>query len=182
MDIMPLLEYESNAIRMILKNSRYVLLLVSLSIVFTALYLVLLPSLPNGTVSLTFVRFITPIQIVFSIIFGVLLGLTITLNLSIRGIRNSSKSKNAATEASAGAVLSTFVNLLCCTPIVPSIIALFGASTPFLFAYSVPVDAFFENNYIYFYFISAILFVVSIHYISKSACCRTMKRDENHDK
>jgi hypothetical protein len=182
MILMSLFEYEGNAIRAMLQDRFYALLLVSLSIAFTAIYLVLLPSLPNGAISLTFVRFITPIQIAFSIIFGLLLGLIITLNLSIRGIRNRAKSKNATAGASAGAILSTFVNVLCCTPVVPSVVALFGASTPLVFGYSVPVEAFFENNYVYFYFISAILFVVSIHYISKSAYCCTVKRDGKRGK
>lgn len=179
--MMHMFEYESNVIRIILKDKRYVLLFISLSIIITAIYLVLLPSLPNGTINPEFIRFITPLQIVFSIIFGILLSLTIVLNLyNIRATRSSKSNNLVAGEA--GAVASTFVNLLCCTPILPSIIALFGASTPLVFNLSVPLEVFFENNYIYFYFVSAVLFVVSIHYISKNISCCVLKRGEKHGK
>lgn len=180
--MMHLFEYEGNAIRAILNDRLYALLMISLSIIITVIYLILLPSLPNGTISPKFIRFITPLQVIFSIIFGTLLALIIVLNLYFRRVRKVLKSGSAASNTTVTAVASTFVNLLCCTPILPSIIALFGASTPLIFNLSVPVEAFFENNYIYFYFMSAILFVVSIHYISKNVSCCVLKRGEKHDK
>ena len=48
---MPLLEYERTVMQATLNDRRYVFLLVALSAIFTAIYLVLLPSLPNRTIN-----------------------------------------------------------------------------------------------------------------------------------
>jgi len=170
--------YERDAISIVFNDKKHILAFVLLALIITSIYIILLPSLPNGTVSLTFVRFATPFQIVFSIIFGVLLGLIIVLNLYTRKVQKTSKSKNISNGTVTGAIAATFVNLLCCTPIIPSIIALFGGSTPLLFNLSAPLEAFFENNYVYFYLISAVLLVVSVHYISKNASCCVLRKGE----
>ena len=69
-DTMSLLKYERVVMHMVLKDRRYFFLLALLSSIFTAIYLVLLPSLPNGTINPMFIEFITPIQIIFSFLFG----------------------------------------------------------------------------------------------------------------
>ena len=166
---MSLLKYERIVMRMVLKDRRHVLLLVLLSAIFTAIYLVLLPSLPNGTINPMFIEFITPMQIIFSFIFGIMIGLMITLNIYAARLKiHTSKAGTVA-----GALIGTLVNALCCTPIIPSILALLGASTPVLFAYSPHIQAFFEQNYPYFYILSFLIFLAAFHYTAKNiSCCK----------
>ena len=166
---MSLLKYERTVIRMVIDDRRYVFLLVLLSIISTAIYLVLLPSLPNGTINPMFIKFITPIQIIFSLIFGIMIVLTITLNIYAAKLKiHTSKGGPAA-----GVLIGTLVNALCCTPIIPSILAFGGASTPVLFAYSPHIQAFFEQNYPYFYILSFLIFLVAFHYTAKNiSCCK----------
>jgi hypothetical protein len=170
-----LLKYERNAVIMMLQDSSYAILLVSLSIIFTAIYIVLLPSLPNGTISITFVQFITPLQIIFSILFGSMLGLIITLN--VYAARSKIKTPKRAPTI---AFISTFVNVLCCTPLIPSVFTFLGASTSVLFTYSPKIQSFFEQNYPYFYLVSFLLFFASFHYASKNIFCCKVVDYEKH--
>lgn len=165
---MSLLKYERIVVEMVLKDRRYVFLLTLLSAIFTAIYLVLLPSLPNGTINPMFIEFITPIQIIFSFIFGIMIGLMITLNVYAAKLKiHTSKSGPVA------GILVTLVNALCCTPIIPSILVFFGASTPVLFAYSPHIQTFFEQNYPYFYILSFLIFLAAFHYTAKNiSCCK----------
>ena len=165
---MRLLGYESNVIKIVFADRQYVLLLVSLSIILTAIYLVLLPSLPNETISFRFIRFITPLQVLFSILFGSILGLIITLNIYATRLKIKTSKAVLTTAAT-----STLINVLCCTPLIPSILIFLGASTPILFAYSPPIQSFFEQNYTYFYIASFFIFFASFHYTSKNIfCCK----------
>lgn len=160
-----ILEYEVNAVRTILKDRFWALLFFSLSIIFTVIYLVLLPSLPTGIISVTFIKFITPLQVVFSVLFGSMMGLIITLN--IYAARSKIKTPKAV---STTAAVSTLVNVLCCTPLIPSMLLFFGASSPVLFAYSPPIQSFFGHNYPYFYLLSFFIFFASFHYTAKNIC------------
>ncbi len=166
---MYLLKYERIVMHTLLKNRCYTFLLVILSTIFTAIYLILLPSLPNGTINPMFIEFITPIQIIFSVIFGIMIGLMITLNIYAAKLKiHTSKGGPIA-----GVLIGTLVNALCCTPIIPSILVFFGASTPVLFAYSPHIQAFFEQNYPYFYILSFLIFFAAFHYTAKSiSCCK----------
>ncbi len=157
--------YEGDAIRLILKDGPYFLLLISLSLIFTVIYFILLPSLPAGTINPGFVVFITPLQVLFAILFGLMLGLIITLN--IYTTRSKIKTSKAIPTT---AVVSTLVNVLCCTPLIPSVLIFLGASTPILFAYSPPIQLFFGQNYPYFYLLSFFIFFASFHYTSKNIC------------
>ncbi|MCL4389419.1 hypothetical protein M1397_02280 [Candidatus Marsarchaeota archaeon] len=167
---MSLLKYERTVMQMVLKDRRYVFLLVLLSAVFTAIYLVLLPSLPNGTINPLFIKFITPTQIIFSFIFGIMISLMIVLNIYAAKLKiHTSKGGPIV------GVIGTLVNALCCTPIIPALLAFLGASTPVLFAYSPHIQAFFEHNYPYFYVISLLIFLAAFHYTAKNIFC--CKRD-----
>lgn len=163
-----LFKYESNVTRAMLRDKFYVWALISLSIIFTAIYLILLPSLPTGTINPKFIVFITPLQVLFSILFGLMLGLIITLNIY------STKSKiNTPKTVPTTAVVSTLVNVLCCTPLIPSVLVFLGASTPILFAYSPPIQSFFGQNYPYFYVLSLFVFLAAFHYTAKNIyCCK----------
>jgi hypothetical protein len=161
---------ERNALRLAFSKRNYVAIFTVLAIAISVLYLYLLPSLPDGVLIAPYaINFITPLQEVFSLVFGVLFSLVIVLN--IYAFRMHAPSRKSFT---IGSILASLVNGLCCTPIIPTLIALSGASTPILFDYSPRIQAFFEFNYPYFYLLSAALLLVSVHYLSRNitSCCK----------
>ncbi|HZW56124.1 MAG TPA: hypothetical protein VFF30_07540 [Nitrososphaerales archaeon] len=164
------LAYERNALRLAFSKRNYVAFFAVLAIAISVLYMYLLPSLPDGVLIAPYaINFITPLQEVFALVFGVLFGLVIVLNIYAFRMHASSGKR-----LTIGSVLASLVNGLCCTPIIPTLIALSGASTPILFDYSPRIQAFFEFNYPYFYLLSAALLLASVHYLSRNitSCCK----------
>lgn len=160
--------YLAEALGLVFERRTYLYSFLLLSIAISSFYIVLLPSLPLGSLSLQVVRFITPLQLVFAIIFGLLLSLVILLN--IYSARYRVKGVKAIT---LGSILASAVNGLCCTPLIPSLIAVFGASSTVIFEYAPPIQAFFEYNYPYFYVLSSLLLFLSLQRSSKSiVCCK----------
>ena len=151
----------------------YLVLFLSLSVSISVLYLFLLPSLPLGGLVPYAIRFITPVQAAFALIFGVLLSLVVALNVYAFRMRVSS-----VKGVTAGSIIVSLVNGLCCTPLIPSLIAITGASTPVLYEIPPRLQAFFEFNSQYFYALSVALLLISVHYLSRSitACCDVRKR------
>jgi len=167
--------YEHNTLRVVLGQKRYGVTFSLLSAALSVFYLFLLPSLPFGTIAFYLIRFITPLQIAFAFVFGILLALVITLNVYSFKIR-ASGTKGLAI----GAFLPSLVNSLCCTPIIPTLLALLGASTSVLFGYSPRLQAFFEFNYPYFYLLSALVLLFSVHYSSKNISCCKLVSPSDH--
>ena len=162
-----------NSLRLVYGEKKYFVSFLILAFSLTILYLFLLPSLPDGAFTLFAIQFITPIQILFSFVFGILFGLVIVLNVLAYRVRVSTSKK-----LSFGALLATLVNGLCCTPVIPSLIALTGVSTPVLFKYAPPIEIFFENYSVYFYVLSSGLLLFSVNYLSKNiACCANKPTD-----
>ena len=151
-------------------EKKYIVTFVILGVLISALYMYLLPSLPDGVLIAPYaIQFITPVQEAFALIFGILLSLVIVLNIYAFRMHSS-----AGKRLTVGSVLASLVNGLCCTPLIPTLIALSGASTPVLFDYSPRIQAFFEFNYQYFYLLSAALLFISVHYLSRNiySCCK----------
>jgi hypothetical protein len=161
-----LIQYEFNALSILISEKRYLMMLVLLSVLICTLYLFLLPSLPDGGLVFYAIYFITPLQVVFAISFGVLISLVFTLNVYAYRIKTSSRRN-----LTVGSILASLVNGLCCTPLIPSLIALTGVSTPVLYSISPRIQAFFEFNYGYFYALSLILLLISVHYLSRNISC-----------
>lgn len=160
--------YLAEALGLVFERRAYFYSFLVMSFAISSLYVVLLPSLPLGSVNLQVVRFITPFQVAFAVIFGLLLSLVILLN--IYSARYRVKGAKAIT---VGSILASAVNGLCCTPVVPSLIAFFGASSSVVFEYAPPIQAFFEYNYPYFYLLSALLLLFSLQRSSKNiVCCK----------
>jgi hypothetical protein len=160
------LHYERFALGAVFTGRAYLSLFIGLSVSISVLYLFLLPSLPEGALVPYAIDFITPIQVAFALIFGVLISVVVTLNIYAFRIHASS-----VKGITVGSVLASLVNGLCCTPLIPSLIAVTGVSTPVLYTISPRIQGFFESNYPYFYALSAILLLVSVHYLSRNIYC-----------
>ena len=146
---------------------RYASLFAVLSASFSALYLVLLPTLPFGAFVLQAIMFITPVQVVFAVVLGVLLALLVTLNVYARRLGGA-----YVGVAPAGSVLAGLVNALCCTPIIHTILGLLGGFSPIIYTLSPHLEYFFEEYYWVFYIFSAAILVYALFRVSRSiACC-----------
>lgn len=151
----------------VLRVRRYATLFAVLSVGLTTLYVFLLPTLPFGAFVLQAVRFLTPIQGAFALVFGVLLALLITLNVYLHSLGGGSLGA-----APAGSILASLVNALCCTPIVPTVLGLIGGFSPFVYGLSPRVEYFFEEYYWLFYILSvAILLYAVVRATGSVACC-----------
>ncbi len=158
----------AKAIRETLLIGKYIFLFVVLSALLTIIYYILLPMLPFGTFFLPAVKFITPMQVVFSFAMGILFSLLITI-----AIRSHSFGVKINKGTGAASALTSIVNVFCCTPIIPSIIGIVGASSPFLFRYSPAIQHFFAVDYPIFYIISIVMLTYSILKIASNlGCCR----------
>ena len=167
------LGYERNTMSILFSQRKYAATFLILSALVSVFYLFLLPSLPDGTFTLYAIAFITPLQVAFAFVFGILFSLVIVLNEYSFKIRAA-----GAKGLTVGSILASLVNGLCCTPLIPTLLALFGASTPVLFEYSPRIQAFFEFNYPYFYLLSALALLVSVHYLSKNiSCCKLVNAE-----
>jgi len=156
------------AIHETLGIKKYLLLFISLSVLLTALYFILLPMLPFGTFFLPAVRFITPMQMFFSFAMGVLFSLLIIIAL-----RSHAFGVNINGGLGATSLLTSIVNIFCCTPIIPSLIGIIGASSPIIFEYSPPIQHFFAVDYPIFYILSIIMLTYSIVKTSSNlGCCK----------
>jgi hypothetical protein len=160
--------YLPKALGLVFGRRSYLYSFLVLSISISSLYTVLLPSLPLGSLNFQVVRFVTPLQLAFAVVFGILLSLVVMVN--IYSVRLRVKGTKAIT---IGSILAGAVNGLCCTPVIPSLIAVLGASSTVVFQYSPPIQAFFERDYPYFYLLSALLLLLSLQRSSKNiVCCR----------
>jgi hypothetical protein len=160
--------YLYEAFSLVFERRAYLYSFLVLSVTISSLYIVLLPSLPLGTLNFQVVRFITPLQLAFAVVFGILLSLVVVINVY------SAKFRVKGTKAiTIGSILAGAVNGLCCTPVIPSLIAVLGASSTVIFQYAPPIEAFFERDYPYFYLLSALLLLLSLQRSSKNiVCCR----------
>lgn len=158
----------AKAILETLSIRKYIILFLIISALLTSLYFILLPMLPFGTFFLPAVKFITPIEIAFSFAMGILFSLLIIIAL-----RSHSFGVKINRGTGVSSVLTSIVNVFCCTPIIPSIIGIVGASSPIVFRYSPPIQHFFAVDYPIFYIISILLLTYSIlKTASNLGCCR----------
>ena len=119
------------AVSEVLRARPYRYLAVALFLPALALYLLTLPAThTGGTIGLVSLRYLNAELAFFSVTLALLLSLAVTLN--IYGFCASLRQRGAA--LSAGAVLASLVpSSVCCTSLVPSLLAAMGASTPQIF-------------------------------------------------
>ncbi len=161
----------AKAILETLFTRKYLISFILLSAFLTTLYYILLPMLPFGTFFLPAVKFITPIQVFFSFAMGILFSLLIII-----AIRSHSYGVKINKTSGVASALTSIVNVFCCTPIIPSIIGILGASSPFILRYSPSIQHFFAVDYPIFYSISIIMLIYSILKVSSNlGCCRLDK-------
>lgn len=149
------------ACRVVFHAQPYRYLALAIFLLALALYLVTLPAAyTGGTVGLVSVRYLNPGLVFFSFTLALLLSLVLTLN--IYGVRASLRRRGAGLSAT-GVIASLVPSSLCCTSLVPTLLAAVGASTPQIFRVTGLIQGTVAGYESLFLVSALILLLVSLH-------------------
>ncbi len=159
--------YETgSAVGLVLSRPAYRLLALIIFVPMLALYLFLLPSaFTAGSIGLISLRYLNAELAIFSVLLAALLSLSLALN--IYAFRSSARRKGRA--LTAGALVSSLLpSTLCCTPVVPTIMAFMGASTLQIFGLAGKVQGFVAAYETAFLSLASILLLISLRLAARS--------------
>ncbi len=127
------------------------------------MYMVLLPSLIIGKITLQALGYITRVEFVVSVLMGSALSLVLVMNIyAVRRAKTCSRKSVALS-----IVTGILPNSLCCTTIIPTVIGLLAVSTSVLFTVSPAIQAFLARYATAFYFLSLLSLLYSLQLIAK---------------
>ena len=160
------------ALKLVYQKPNQILLTFGLFLFIFFLYLFLLPAtFTGGKIGLFSFKFLTPLIIFFA--FWLALFFALTLTFIIYSFRQRIKivSKKESILAVFLAVLPGF---LCCSPFLPTLLIIFGASTPAVFGLIGPLQGFFVTYRFYFYLASLVLVIWAFYLSAKNlvAACK----------
>lgn len=162
----------SSATQLALRKGSYKALAVGLGGGFTFMYMILLPSLLLGKITLKALAYITPVEFVFSVLMGSALSLVLVMNVyALRTTRSTCSRKAVALSIIAGIV----PNSLCCTTLIPTVIGLLAVSTSVLFTVSPAIQSFLGRYATAFYSLSLFSLLYSLQLIAKDVALKSSK-------
>ena len=131
------------AVRLVFQAKPYRYLALALFVLTLTVYAFTLPAVyTGGVVGFVSLRYLTAELLFFSLALAALLSLALSLN--IYAFRTSMRRR--AGGLTLGAALSSFLPAsICCTPLVPSVLAILGASTPQIFGLTGQIQGFFAS-------------------------------------
>ncbi len=131
---------EATALRQLSAHPAYLAPYPALAFGIGILYALLLPGLLLGGLRWEYLRFLTPSQIAFAVGIGLLLPLVILADVFLwRHPRCAVPGGRPRAAVASSLLVSIVPNALCCTPIIPSLLALFVSGST-LVTISVPVQ------------------------------------------
>jgi len=147
------------------KRSRILWTFFLFLLIFT-LYLFLLPSSFTGAkIGFFSLKFLTPLMVFIA--FTLALFLSITLTFIIYSFSQSARAAGAK-EGLGAALLAILPGLLCCSPFIPTILVVLGASTPAIFGLTGPLQGFFVSYSLHFYIASLALVIWAFYLAAKN--------------
>lgn len=173
---------EIKALAIVLRTGKYRLLAAGLCAMLLVVYLFTLPAVyTGGVVGLISLKYLTAELALFSIALALFLSLTLTLN--IHAFRASARSRGAG--VSSGAILASLLpSGVCCTSLVPSLLAILGASTPQIFGMTGRIQGFVASNETAFLAFALVLVLFSFHLAAKASvrsCPAARASKSSHD-
>ncbi|MCW1302601.1 MAG: hypothetical protein QXX36_03175 [Candidatus Rehaiarchaeum fermentans] len=161
----------------IIKNKKYLTLFI-ITLIFTALsYYYILSSSAEGI--LDFGKYYIYFDIVSSIIISFLISLLVTLTVYSYKIKVKNNNKFAV----ASIITTILPGSLCCTSVIPSILALIGFSTSFLVGNTGKIQSIFSVYGPLFIVVGAVIGWIGLTQITKdiSAGCNIVKNAVNEE-
>lgn len=152
----------STAMGLVLRGRSYQALAVGLGGGFTFMYMILLPSLLLGKITLQSLGYLTSLDFAFSVLMGPTLSLVVVMNLY--ALRRAKACSRKAVALSI--VTGILPNSLCCTTIIPTLIGLLAVSTSVLFTVSPAIQAFIARYATAFYIVSLLSLLYSLQLIA----------------
>lgn len=156
------------AAELVMRVSAYRVLTVCLFVPLLAVYLFTLPAVyTGGVVGLISLRYLNGELVFFSVALAGFLSLTLSLN--IYAFRASIRGRGRGTGASLGALVSSLLpSSVCCTSLVPSLLAVLGASTPQIFGLTGRIQGFFATYETAFLGGALLLVLISLRLAAKN--------------
>ncbi len=132
--------------KIVFLSKKYIALGIISFAAFLLLYLFTLPATyTGGRIGLISIKLLTVKLIIFSFIMASLIALIIPF--TVYSFKKGGKIRK--TSATGGFLGSVLPALLCCSPILPSLVALLGATSPALFGFSSSIQGFVATNETY---------------------------------
>jgi hypothetical protein len=123
------------------RRGRSAAITLGLGTLITAFYLVMLPSSAVGGLTLIALHYLTPLLALAAIALGYGFALTIAINVSSFAQRN----RTSGVVGVGGLLAAVLPGSLCCTSVVPSLLAALGASTPTILGTTGKIQSVFAN-------------------------------------
>ena len=155
-----------NAVRLVLGLSPYRRLALTIFIPTLTLYAFALPATyTGGTIGLVSLRYLNLELVLISLAMAAALSVALTLNAYAYRVAADRRSCSVTAGALVSSILPASV---CCTPVVPTLLAFLGASTPQIFAFAGQVQGFFATWEMLILALALALMVFAIHLAAKS--------------
>jgi len=165
-----------SALREVFRIRGYRHLAVGLFVPGLAFYLVMLPATyTGGAIGWVSLRYLNGELLSFALILALLLSVVLTFNVYSARIALGRQ----GTGLSVGAVLASLVpSSVCCTPLVPSVLAAIGASTPQIFSLTGRIQGSVARYEALFLVLSVLLLLTALRLAARSICgsCRLPER------
>ncbi len=154
------------AVRLVLHAQPYRYLALGLFALALTLYVFTLPAAyTGGVIGLVYLRYLNAELLFFAIALAALLSLALTL--SICAFRASVRQRSSG--LTFGAMLSSLsLAAICCTPLVPSLLALAGASTPQIFGLTGRIQGFFATYELPILVFALVLLLLSLRLATRN--------------
>lgn len=145
-------------VRYELGTLRYLLLFAVTAALTALFYSILLPFQYTQAFSFANWQYLNGELLAFSLAFGLLLGLTLTFQ--VYAMRQLVVRRSSG--LSVGALIASMLpSMLCCTPVIPTILAMVGLSTVGIYGTSGVIQSFFAHQETLFLLASLVLLVLS---------------------
>jgi len=153
------MKYLNEASRTVFKFSSYRAFAVLTFVLFFTLYAFILPATyTGGRIGMVSLQFITPTLASFAFLFALLLAFI--LPFAVYAFRKKRKGGNSSTVGSLfGSIIPP---LLCCSPLLPTVAALFAGFFPFIFGVSGFVQGFIATYETPIFSVAALILLYSL--------------------
>ena len=150
-----------NAIGLVFRQPAYRRLALTIFVPTLALYAFTLPATyTGGTIGLVSLRYLNFELMLMSLALATALCMALTLNVYAYRVAAGRRSCGVT----AGAMFSSFLPpSICCTPVVPTLLAILGASTPQIFGFAGRVQGFFATYEMPILTLALALMVFAVH-------------------